>query len=430
MERQYIGARYVPKFYEGSNGNQWDSGVAYEALTIVTYLNNSYTSKIPVPATTVTPNNDSTHWVLTGAYNAQVEQYRQDTDRLENELLEAIESSPIGSNSKLLIVGNGGQYSTINSAIVDALPRATANNRVTIFILSGIYNEEIRTNGANIDFVGANRDSVIVETTSAYPNAPIFISGNCSVSNMTFRNNATDSYALHIEGQDTRYVSGKIDFFNCTFESTGKSCVGIGCGLNTTINFRECYMHGLTGSTWCVYLHNLPQGGSNQNVSFIRNTFIGDKASNIYIENSRKVHLPSAPVSNMTISFEGSTSNGTVTFRNSDAETLSYVPVGDDIVLSYTSLPNGINGLDINKRFINTRGDCVVSPTGVFSYQPQGVLPRQYNWKLITATTSNGTNIAGSVAIFDTSDALVLTTTNDTAKTEKFISVMLQGLPK
>ena len=52
MNRQYIGARYVPKFFEGEGGsNTWaGSSVAYEALTVVTYLNNSYTSKKPVPA--------------------------------------------------------------------------------------------------------------------------------------------------------------------------------------------------------------------------------------------------------------------------------------------------------------------------------------------------------------------------------------------
>ena len=37
--RQYIGARYVPKF---SNPIEWNRNNSYEALTIVTYLNNSY----------------------------------------------------------------------------------------------------------------------------------------------------------------------------------------------------------------------------------------------------------------------------------------------------------------------------------------------------------------------------------------------------
>ena len=42
MNRQYIGARYVPKFAEPV---EWDSTRSYEALTIVTHNNHSYTSK-------------------------------------------------------------------------------------------------------------------------------------------------------------------------------------------------------------------------------------------------------------------------------------------------------------------------------------------------------------------------------------------------
>lgn len=72
--RQYVGARYVPKFAEPIG---WVKENSYEALTIVTYLNNSYTSKKPVPPNTDITNEE--YWVVTGNYNAQVEQYRQET---------------------------------------------------------------------------------------------------------------------------------------------------------------------------------------------------------------------------------------------------------------------------------------------------------------------------------------------------------------
>ena len=84
MERQYIGARYVPKFWDnGSGSTEWTPNIPYESMIVVTYMNNSYTSKVPVPATQVTPNIDTEHWVLTGAYNAQVEQYRQVTEEVK-----------------------------------------------------------------------------------------------------------------------------------------------------------------------------------------------------------------------------------------------------------------------------------------------------------------------------------------------------------
>lgn len=79
MERQYIGARYVPKFFENPNttDSAWLAGVAYEALTIVTYAGNSYTSKKPVPAGIGAPNENPDYWVSTGIYNVQVETLRQ-----------------------------------------------------------------------------------------------------------------------------------------------------------------------------------------------------------------------------------------------------------------------------------------------------------------------------------------------------------------
>lgn len=80
---QYIGARYVPLFYTASdNSNDWEAGVIYDPLTIVTYLNQSYTSKKPVPASVGNPADNPEYWILTGAYNAQIEQYRQDVDNL------------------------------------------------------------------------------------------------------------------------------------------------------------------------------------------------------------------------------------------------------------------------------------------------------------------------------------------------------------
>ena len=85
--RQYIGARYVPKFYENSENSlscEWESGASYEALEIVTYLNSSYTSKKPVPATVGNPASNSEYWALTGAYNSQVEDYRRAVERINN----------------------------------------------------------------------------------------------------------------------------------------------------------------------------------------------------------------------------------------------------------------------------------------------------------------------------------------------------------
>ena len=69
--RQYKGARYVP-IIDG----EWDNTKSYDPLVIVTYNGNSYTSKTYVPEGVDITN--TTYWVCTGNYNAQVEYYRQE----------------------------------------------------------------------------------------------------------------------------------------------------------------------------------------------------------------------------------------------------------------------------------------------------------------------------------------------------------------
>lgn len=79
INRQYVGARYVPKVM-----GEWNKALQYEALSIVTYSGNSFTSKVPVPANIDISNKN--YWVNTGNYNAQVEAYRQETAQLNNDL--------------------------------------------------------------------------------------------------------------------------------------------------------------------------------------------------------------------------------------------------------------------------------------------------------------------------------------------------------
>lgn len=86
MERQYIGARYVPKFYEGTNGNNWDANASYEPLTVVTYLNSSYTSKKPVPATVGSPAENTEYWALTGNYSGQISELTERIGAVENDV--------------------------------------------------------------------------------------------------------------------------------------------------------------------------------------------------------------------------------------------------------------------------------------------------------------------------------------------------------
>ena len=77
----YVGARYVPKF---ADPIEWDTERGYESLTIVTYKGESYTSKCPVPPGIDIKN--GRYWALTGAYNAQVEEYKNQVKDLSQQV--------------------------------------------------------------------------------------------------------------------------------------------------------------------------------------------------------------------------------------------------------------------------------------------------------------------------------------------------------
>lgn len=103
INRQYVGARYVPKVM-----GEWNKALQYEALSIVTYAGNSFTSKIPVPANIDISN--GTYWVNTGNYNAQVEAYRQETAQLKSDLNNETTNRKNADKDNILWIGDS--YST------------------------------------------------------------------------------------------------------------------------------------------------------------------------------------------------------------------------------------------------------------------------------------------------------------------------------
>ena len=94
--RQYIGARYVPKY-----AGDWDSTKDYEPLTIVTDANgNSFTSLKDVPAGTEL--SDRSYWIQTSSFSGAIDQLRRDvydlqsTDVIQNEKIADLEEKVSG----------------------------------------------------------------------------------------------------------------------------------------------------------------------------------------------------------------------------------------------------------------------------------------------------------------------------------------------
>lgn len=99
INRQYVGARYVPKVM-----GEWNKALRYEALSIVTHLGNSFTSKVPVPVNIDITNTD--YWVNTGNYNAQVEAYRTETAQLKSALNNETANRKNADKDNILWIGD------------------------------------------------------------------------------------------------------------------------------------------------------------------------------------------------------------------------------------------------------------------------------------------------------------------------------------
>lgn len=160
INRQYVGARYVPKIM-----GEWNKALQYEALSVVTYMGNSFTSKVAVPANIEITNED--YWVNTGNYNAQVEEYRKATeDKIMyfNTVKEMKESTKIKNGQVVTTLGyynindGGGAtykirntvpnvfYETINSNLYGELISDTPYNVLQLGIRQNIDQTEALTN--------------------------------------------------------------------------------------------------------------------------------------------------------------------------------------------------------------------------------------------------------------------------------------------
>lgn len=237
INRQYVGARYVPKIL-----GEWNKALQYEALSIVTYMGNSFTSKVPVPANVDITNEN--YWVNTGNYNAQVEQYRNDVVNISNKVdaLPYITPSMFGAN------GNGLIDDT--DAILTSIAYANTNRKILVFDKIFLINKELTiSSGANIVIEGTISNlNTLIATAS---NANIIIGENGSINldgtaNVTFRNLSFRGSGKGVGESGIIIKSFRNTFDNCTFDkfntaiSVGKAKNWNGENRITNCLFQEC----------------------------------------------------------------------------------------------------------------------------------------------------------------------------------------------
>ena len=127
---QYIGSRYVPIF---ADPIEWDNHRSYESLTIVTHDGESYTSKCNVgPGVDIT---NTRYWAKTGAYNAKVEQYKNEVKDLSSQVSGfASDNAEFREKIDQFTKDNAEMKNTVaeNKARVDALAERVATAETEI----------------------------------------------------------------------------------------------------------------------------------------------------------------------------------------------------------------------------------------------------------------------------------------------------------
>ena len=85
---QYIGARYVPIFYQNSQdptSSLWENNVTYEPLTWVELANgHMYISKKTVPTSVGSPVDNPEYWLEAGQYNAYIQSLQDQIDDMND----------------------------------------------------------------------------------------------------------------------------------------------------------------------------------------------------------------------------------------------------------------------------------------------------------------------------------------------------------
>lgn len=351
INRQYVGARYVPKIM-----GEWNKALQYEALSVVTYMGNSFTSKVPVPANVEIDNTD--YWVNTGNYNAQVEEYRKEAlaakqlanntsadlqtfkknqTNTNNEFNKKIDLTTSALNelknvvfdgdtpSVITVAKNGGRFHTINEAITFAKGYCSRNNRVTILICNGVYNESIvLTKNPGIDLIGIGMPEIVSDT--AYPNGPANIYGDTYIEGIFFHSTSNTAYAFHLDGSTDTSCGTTLNVVNCKFTSENQPALGCGCTRGCNYTFKNCEFYGSDG----IYVHN----EASSNVAKQYFNAIGCKINGsqhaVAIDDAAKLNY-GATGSPLVLNFAGSYTsniNNMILFRLTSSESYGYI-LGD-----------------------------------------------------------------------------------------------------
>lgn len=352
INRQYVGARYVPKIM-----GEWNKTLQYEALSVVTYMGNSFTSKVPVPANVEINNTD--YWVNTGNYNAQVEEYRKEALAAKelanntNSDLQSFKKNQTNTNtdfnkkidlttsalnelknvvfdgdtpSVITVAKSGGRFHTINEAITFAKGYCSRNNRVTILICGGVYKESIvLTKNPGIDLIGIGMPEIVSD--AAYPDGPANIYGDTYIEGIFFHSTSKTAYAFHLDGSTDTSYGTTINVVNCKFTSENQPALGCGCTRGCNYTFKNCEFYGSDG----IYVHNEASANVTKQYFNAIGCKINGSQHAVAVDDAPKLNY-GATGSPLVLNFAGSYTskvNSMLLFRLTSSKSYGYI-LGDN----------------------------------------------------------------------------------------------------
>lgn len=278
-QRQYIGARYVPKFFTAPDGsNNWVPGIAYEPLTIVTYANNSFTSKTPVPASSVTPNLDTEHWINTGNFNTQLDEYKKQVTALSTKIDNYnTEFTTYKNNQRLVNVldfGAKGDGITDDTNAIKNAATFAMNNKDPLYFPAGtyIFNGTITVDNNYLEAYGEINGIDSVSQIKSRTNAPIFnLKSSAYIHDLNIVGAVDTSFtsqvgiilnnhnSIYINRVHFLYLYTGIEIIDTVFYSNIYNCKFFGC------YFASIYGHGTSKPGYALTISNCTcvEGGPN-----------------------------------------------------------------------------------------------------------------------------------------------------------------------
>ena len=317
--------------------------------------------------------------------------------------------------NNILIVGNGCNFTTITEAVNSIASVVSMANKYLILIKEGIYSEHVDLSGINgLALYGLG--NVIIQDTSTYPMATIYVTGNISLYNLHLVQYG-DAYCIHSDTQGTNSPV-VLRAENCEFQRTQMAtgtyqhCIGWGsCDIGgDQYDIFNCHFIGGTG----IGGHLNPFTSAIGNVAWrvCNCTFEVDRAV-IDWGDACKVINGVATNQHIAAVFCGNQASKGVIYQVGSGELFNYFPPNTFCSL-YRSSGNNIPAL-------NNAQPTTQWIIGSFAQtNAQGIIfipftnAHKYTWELTYAKLhGNNTDILASCNIYGTSPNGISVQTNN-----------------